>query len=199
MSAEPLSRLMVAIASKNSLLLWLNAAQNCFMIGMAGIFLLEQEASWDALEGAEVIFTHANKPIAREHATYVLPVHHVGDAMKTPELRLTLLRDFREYLLRHTLSDVLQHVSEYCRVTGQSALLLDEAWFNFSRVVRNALTHDGIVHFDPKKAAPPISFDRWTLLPEHEGRPIAEIKNLNSTATIPVLEAASKFVETKLA
>ncbi len=118
--------------------------------------------------------------------------------MKTPELQRSLLQDFREYLFRNTLAEALEHTREYCRSTHQEHLLLSEPWFNFARVVRNALTHDGIIRFDKKKAPPPITFYRWTLRPEHEGQPIASITPLASTATIPVLQAARTCIETRL-
>jgi hypothetical protein len=183
------------ITTKDKLVAWINAAQNSFVLGMAALFLFEQEAVWPFLEDAKVGFCPPGAPTDPEHASYLIPVHYVRVALQDSRLRDGLLSDFREYLLRNTLAEALEHTREYCHATDQEQLLLAQPWYNFARVIRNAMTHDGVIRFDKKRSPPPITFDRWRFESTHEGKLLHEANVVASTATIPVLEAVASFIE----
>jgi hypothetical protein len=116
--------------------------------------------------------------------------------MQNSETRATLLKDFREYLLRNTLNESLEHTREYCVATKQKQKLFAAPWFHFARVVRKAITHDNIVRFD-QHARPPLTFQRWVLDASHEGMHIADTQ-VASTATVPLIVAIQEFAGREL-
>ena len=175
---------------------WLNSIQNSMMIGMAAGYLYELSEVWPLLENAEVGFVPEGKEIREENLSYRLPVHFVGDRMRDDAVRPVMLKDFREYLLRNTLSETLEHTREYCVATHQEDKLLSADWYHFARVLRNAITHDSVIRFD-RLARPPLAFGRWTIEAAHEGKHISQT-GVASTATIPLLVAIHRFVDEKL-
>ena len=184
------------IDNKDKLTTWLNAIQNSFMVGMAAIYLYEQSEVWPLLEGAELGFVPQGKERVEPNLSIRLPIHFVADRMQRSEARVPLLHDFREFLLRNALAETLEHVREYCEATQQHKSLYAAPWYHFARMIRNALTHDGVIRYD-KYSRPPIAFDRWTLNAEDEGRHISE-SGIASTATVPLLVAIHAFVEKEL-
>src|SRR2546421_11025808 len=107
------------VDSKEKLTTWLNAIQNSFMVGMAAVFLYEREEVWPLLEEAELGFVPKGRPLAEPNISIRLPIHFVGDRMRDSQVRGPLLNDFREYLLRNTLAETLEHTREYCEATHQ--------------------------------------------------------------------------------
>jgi hypothetical protein len=183
--------------SKEKLLHWLDVFQNMFMTGMAATYVLEQPESWDLLERAYVGFYPAGVEAKEENLSYKFPVHAVGTALRDDSLRDGLLLDFRNMLFRTLLSETLEHVREYCEGTGQADKLPKSDWYNFARVLRNAETHDGFIHFD-KTARPPIVFKQWRLDAADEGKHLRELIAIPSTTSVPILESARSFVQHEL-
>jgi len=184
------------VDTKEKLTNWLSSIQNSFMVGMAAVFLFEQEDVWPLLKDAELGFVPEGAAFSPENMSIRLPIHLVGERMQQEGLRPLLLKDFREYLLRNTLSETLEHTREYCEATSQMAKLNSAPWYHFARVIRNALTHDSRVRFD-RLARPPLAFDRWRIESAHAGKHIADI-GLASTATVPLIVAIQEFVEQEL-
>jgi hypothetical protein len=183
--------------NKPSLLHWLDAIQNNFMVGMAASYVFERSETWGLLDGARVGFLPAGAEPKEENLSFNLPVYHVGSALRDETLRAGLLLDFRNMLFRALLSETMEHVGEYCRGTNQSATLLKSAWFNFARVLRNAETHDGAVHFD-KKAVPPVVFQKWRLEASDDGKRLRDLIGIPNTTSIAIIESARTFVNEEL-
>lgn len=185
------------VTEKERLLACLNAIQNNFMVGMAAVFLLENEQSWPMLEGGYVGFHPQSTEGTPENASLLLPVYAVGEAMPDPEIRKKLLFDFREFLFRNTLAEALEKTREYCQATGQEPLLNSTDWYNFARVIRNALTHNGIIRLD-RYARPPLVFQKWRVDASDDGRNVKDLIGVPSTTAVPILQAIRNFVESTL-
>lgn len=50
--------------------------------------------------------------------------------------------EFSKMLLRNITNDSFETLKEYCEETNQSPRMQGQAWYDFARLVRNALTHN---------------------------------------------------------
>jgi hypothetical protein len=69
-------------------------------------------------------------------------------------------------------------------------------WYNFARLIRNALMHDDVIRFD-KTAQPPVSFMDWTIEAGDEGKHLSEL-GIRTTSALTVLDSARAFVDNVL-
>ena len=182
--------------TKIDLLQDLDAINNNFMLGMAAAYLLNHPDAKMMLRDVHLAFIPQGAPRERENASIEIPIEVVIGALEQPEIRESLITSFRNQVFRTTLSETLEAIKEYCVNTRQSKVLLDADWYNFTRLIRNALTHDGILRFD-KKARPPVEFFRWRLEASDEGKHLSAL-GIPTTSAVPVLQRARQFVESAL-
>lgn len=53
-----------------------------------------------------------------------------------------MIDQFSTMLLRNLILDTFEVIRDYCKATGQLQLMRSQPWYQFARLLRNAVTHD---------------------------------------------------------
>ena len=79
--------------------------------------------------------------------------------------------EFSKMLLRNFTLDCFEAVKNYCDETGQLDLLRSQPWYQFTRLMRNSLTHPQTWHFrDGDRKKLPVTWRDKTIDENMEGR-----------------------------
>ncbi len=108
--------------------------------------------------------------------THPLRGREIATALRTEGGPKQMMDQFMSLLSRALIKEGYDYIKTYCEETRQLPKLRSQPWYNFSRIVRNAVTHNGRVKFENwVRPLLPISWGSFVLDVEHDGIPIEQV------------------------
>ena len=151
-----------------------------FMLALASIHLLYTKDAATILLQGEAYF--GPKGISIREAEDVppgdeyrwrAPLDRLAGSIASPEHRETLCRYFLDYHVRGLVNDSFERVKEYASHNSRDEVLRKQHWYEFSRIIRNALVHDLTFRFTAgHRRILPVTWRGRTITAAMEGTPV---------------------------
>ena len=162
-----------------------------FMTALAGAACLRSSGDLDCLTAAGrsrdfVIVNRDGKGIG-------FPLDSIRRALL--EDRPRILRGFLKVSIRSAVRESYEVLKSYCKNTDQYRdAMKAQAWFDFYRLLRDALSHDAIWRFDPRdKRKLPITWNGFTITSDLDGTPLT-FEELDLEVIFSLLRDAERFL-----
>jgi hypothetical protein len=174
--------------NKQELISQLNIAQNNFILGIAALGLLIQERNYPTLEQLVCIMTETSfffeevSKISNHFQNTQFPIKvapfplsiaakyiREADAAQIQQIQ----KEFFAMLLRVFIKESFEVIKDYCKNTNQETLLKQQKWYHFSRIIRNALSHNFVIELrDSEKKLLPIVWRGRSITDVMNGQPL---------------------------
>jgi hypothetical protein len=153
------------VTDKTGLLNQFNNLNQTYTLGVAAIGLYSDERTIEILE--TMPFTWGPLPTFGPD---------IAAALRDPAGRRQMLSEYASLLSRAIIKEGFEAIKAYCALTHQDASLRSQPWYYFARTVRNAVSHDGYIHFnDSERKRLPITWRTYTIDASSEGQPVGAV------------------------
>ncbi len=163
------------MSDKIQLLEQLNNSKNNFMLGLAAWGLFQVEKTYPILD--ELIIEMERHTEGRR----IIQFAQVANAFRNePEIGQVRIDEFHKMNFRAFLTEPFELVQAHCEKHRLKHKIKGESWYDFSRLIRNAISHTGSLNFyfsrqDVKLLeAGPVSWRHRQLTLELNGSPIGD-------------------------
>lgn len=103
---------------------------------------------------------------------------------------------FRQSVMRNCLKEMFELVKAYGEVHGHADVIRRAPWYGFLRVVRNCLSHDLRLHFNPYDLKQlPVSWAGLTIDASIQDQPLAVRDFLSRQRVVALMDDVIKYVE----
>jgi hypothetical protein len=148
--------------TKEELVSQLYNSKNTFILGLASLALLADPDAQNLL-----------KEKSADLSGYSVSFGQVADLLGSACDRQVALEEFAKSVLRRFVKEGHELVTHYCKGEGLSSDLCAQPWWQFSRLVRNALSHDFSFRLNDKDLKLlPVSWQGKTIDPSVDGQPL---------------------------
>jgi hypothetical protein len=148
--------------TKEELISQLCNSKNNFILGLASLALLADPDAQNLL-----------KEKSADLSGYSVPFDQVATLLGSACDRQVALEEFAKSVLRCLVKEGHELVTHYCKNEGLYSDLSAQSWWQFSRLVRNALSHDFCFRLNDKDLKLlPVSWQGKTLDPSVDGQPL---------------------------
>ncbi len=123
--------IFITCVTKEELISQLCNSKNNFIVGLASLALLADPDAQNLL-----------KEKSADLSGYSVPFDQVAALLSSACDRQVALEEFAKSVLRCLVKEGHELVTQYCKSEGLYSDLSAQSWWQFSRLVRNALSHD---------------------------------------------------------
>lgn len=170
------------MTTKQELLGQLTNAKNNYILGLAAMSLFTESASIEHLRMSQASF-----------GDYTVKFSQVSYLLESETDRQIALKEFLTMLLRALLKESFELLRDYAKASEQGALLGAQPWYQFSRMIRNCISHDFHFRFTSKDLKMlPVTWSARTIDADLEGKPLA-ISFLGYAGTWELFYELEKF------
>jgi hypothetical protein len=174
-------------ADKSILFSTLRSFGTSFLVSLGATHLLCQDDSQPRLDGATLKI---------EGVKFNLTA--LSALLKKEQYKRSMIENFVKSCYRACLCESWDAIKKYCESTGQLETLQQQCWYNFARLVRNALSHDFTFVFFPSDMKKlPVTWAGRTIVPDMEGSPIT-FRFLDFEDVLRLHATFQSFVSSKL-
>lgn len=117
--------------TKRELISQLENAKNNYILGLAAISLFSNEKTFPILEESHAVF-----------GQYTVQFKEVKNFISNPSDRDIAIKEFLTSQIRALIKESFELIKDYCDGTRQSSTFQAEPWYQFSRMIRNCLSHN---------------------------------------------------------
>jgi hypothetical protein len=154
---------MNVVPTKAELLSQLENAKNNYILGLAALSLFATPQVYPILEQQSATF-----------GPYTVQFRHVAGLLANIADRDIAVKEFLLMLVRALIKEPFELVKDHSAKTGQNAALKAESWYQFGRMIRNALSHNFTFEFNKyDKGLLPESWRTRTLTVAMDQQPLA--------------------------
>ena len=147
---------------KQELISQLCNSKNNFILGLASLALLTDPDARNLLNEKSADFSG-----------YSVPFDQVAALLGSEIDRQIALEEFAKSVLRCLLKEGHELVTDYCKPEGLYSDLSAQSWWQFSRLIRNALSHNFCFRLNDKDMKLlPLSWQGKTIDASVDGQPI---------------------------
>lgn len=115
-----------------------------------------------------------------------------------PEKRQTLLRWYLPSLNKLLVVETFKAVSDFCKSNGKSKEMKAEQWFEFARMIRNALSHTFRFEFNKHdKSLLPVSWKNRTITLSMDGSSL-DLGFFGFPQGIELISDMAEFITTRV-
>ena len=173
--------------TKEQLISQLENAKNNYIISLAAISLLSSKKSLELLHESNVNF-----------GKYVVNFSQITNMFLNSKDKEIAVKEFLKSNIRALIKESFELVKSYCKDNDQMSILESQDWFQFSRLIRNAISHNYKFSFS--------SFDRrilpvlWNnrIINEHMNNKYLELDLLGYDGFWELFLEFERFVHHKL-
>jgi len=145
--------------SKKELISQLENAKNNYILGLAAISLFSNEKTFPILEESNAAF-----------GQYTVPFKQVKNLMSNPSDRVVAIKEFLTSQILALIKESFELIKDYCDGTKQSSPFQAEPWYQFSRMIRNCLSHNFRFEFNKNdKTLLPVTWKNRTIESSMDG------------------------------
>ena len=139
--------------NKIELLSQLTNAKNNYVLGMAAISLFASPDSYPILTN-----NHA------QFGQYTITFDQVTNLLQNPVDREIAVKEFLTSQIRALIKESFELIKDYCDDTNQTAVFKSQCWYQFSRMIRNCLSHNFRFEFNKyDKSLMPVNWNNRTI------------------------------------
>ena len=117
--------------NKNLLVTQLEHTRNNYILGLAALTTFSSPVSHPLLNSQTAQF-----------GSYTVTFGQVVTLLENDRDRGILLREFLKMLMRTLIQESFEHIKDYCTLTDQYGSFKGQSWYEFSRMIRNFLSHN---------------------------------------------------------
>lgn len=173
--------------NKDDLIAQLEHSKNNYILGLAAFSLFDNEQVYSILDRHIAAF-----------GQYFITFDQVSQLLKNEHDRDIALREFRKMMMRTLIAESYGHIKKYCEQTDQYAALKTEPWYEFSRLIRNFLSHNCKFEFNKyDRDRLPISWRERTISIEMD-RQSVDLNFFGDVQTWELFQDFADFVEKRL-
>lgn len=144
---------------------YLRAIRDNFAFGLAGLAVLTHGSTKNTVLSKRILIDQDGLYVIGAHRdpqTVVTGEYY--DLSPRPEKAEHAAKQFSTMLLRNLTQESLENLRDYCETTGQTSVMTAQPWYQFARMMRNALAHHYEWHFNNyDKSILPVSWRSKTI------------------------------------
>lgn len=134
--------------AKNELLLQLENAKNNYVLILAACSLFSNDKSYSILDESHCKFAH-----------YTVEFRQVANLMRKSHDRDIACKEFIKMGMRILVKESFELIKDYCNTSSQNKKFKEQSWYEFTRIIRNCLSHNFKFEFNKKdKSKLPVSW-----------------------------------------
>ena len=167
--------------NKVDLLSQLENAKNSYVLGLAAMSLFSEDQSYDHLDKSKCKF-----------GSYEIDFSQVAALLRCKQDRDLALKEYLKVHLRALIKESFELLLDYCKNSDQENSLKKKDWYQFSRLIRNCISHNFKFEFnDYDKTKLPVTWNDFTIDLKMDSQPL----ELKFFGYIQVWELFDQFLQ----